>query len=102
MSRARKTAVPISGLDEFQHVLADFRSLSGLVTKAGAGLPLADYLSKLGPPWPVPGWVPVITVIAELIVLICVFHFWYGLPQKTLGTRFRWTLLLLCLSFVMY
>jgi hypothetical protein len=69
-----------TGLDLFKAVVKDFRSVTGLVAKGAVAAPLADFVLKVGPPWPSAS--PIITALLELIVLIGAFEFWYASPRK--------------------
>jgi len=66
-----------NGLDEFKEVISDYRSALAYVLGGTVALPLADYLVKIGPPWP--PWIAVLTSCAELLVMIAVFQHVYGL-----------------------
>ncbi|HKP76080.1 MAG TPA: hypothetical protein VJT67_11090, partial [Longimicrobiaceae bacterium] len=71
-----------NGLDQFKHVVNDFRSVAGLATKAAVAVPLASLFSDIGPPWPSSVAVGVITPLLELLVLLVAFEFWNASPQK--------------------
>jgi hypothetical protein len=64
-----------TGLDEFRAALADYKSISSWIMGASVAVPLVDYVAGLGPPWPWNNSVPVITSVAELLALMCAFHF---------------------------
>jgi hypothetical protein len=89
-----------SGLAEFKEVISDFRSLTSWAVGSAVAAPLADLALKLGPPWPT--GVPIITALAELLALICIFHYWFSAGLKTHRRRMLITLLVLCLSFITY
>jgi hypothetical protein len=63
-----------TGLDLFKEFIADFRSVSGWAGKGAIAAPLADFVISIGPSWP--RGMPIITALAELVVLICVFEYW--------------------------
>ena len=69
-----------NGLDLFKEVVSDFRGVTGLIAKGAIAAPLADYVIKLGPPWP--GAAPIMTALLELLVLIGAFEFWYATSRK--------------------
>lgn len=69
-----------TGLGLFREFVKDFRSVTGVVVKGAVAAPLADFLFKLGPPWP--GSAPILTTLLELLVLIGAFEFWYASPRK--------------------
>ncbi|HEV7681208.1 MAG TPA: hypothetical protein VGO68_03725 [Pyrinomonadaceae bacterium] len=89
-----------TGLEEFREVLADFKSLTSWSVKAAVVAPIADLVFQVGAPWP--QGVPVITSVVELIVLICVFHFWFGKSYKQLTKMMKVFLVVLGVSFFGY
>lgn len=89
-----------TGLEEFRAALADYKSIGPWAIGGAVFVPLVDYLIQLGPPWP--GGLPVITSIAELLVLIVSFHFWFRSPRKRVSRRLIIFLVLLILCFGAY
>ena len=81
MTRSSRT----NGLKEFRAALLDYRSVSSWAMGGSVAAPLVDYLLRLGPPWP-PG-VSLITSVAELLTLICAFHFWARLGRGRVSRR---------------
>lgn len=89
-----------TGLEEFREVLADFKSLTSWAVKGAVVAPLADFVLQVGAPWP--QGVPVITSVLELIILICIFHFWFGKSHKQLTKKMKVLLIVLGVSFFGY
>jgi hypothetical protein len=89
-----------SGLDEFRAVIADYKSIGPWVMGGTVLVPLVDYVLRLGPPWP--EGVVIITSVVELLVLISVFHFWFGSGYKRVSRRMVFSFVLLVVSFGAY
>jgi hypothetical protein len=101
MTRSPNQPVP-TGLDEFRAALLDYKSISSWALGGSVAVPLADYVMHLGPPWPWAGGVPVITSVAQLLTLICVFHFWSRSSRKGVGRRMVGLIILLVVFFGAY
>ena len=93
---------PVSGLDEFRAALLDYKSISSWAMGGTLAVPLVDYAVRLGPPWPWTGGVPIITSIAELLTLICVFHFWSQSSRRSVSRRIVILIVLLVICFGSY
>jgi hypothetical protein len=93
---------PSSSLDEFRAALLDYKGISSWAMGGSAAVPLVDYAVRLGPPWPLATGVPIITFIAELLTLICTFHFWYHSSRRQVSSRIIASLILLSLFFGAY
>ena len=95
-----------TGLDEFKNFVKGFRSVSAYASvSAGAGtvaVPLAAIIAKLSPPWPPGSGVIVITLVAELLVLIWIFQTSLKIKQTQLKRRMKSALIILCLGFLAY
>lgn len=94
-----------NGIEEFKEVMTDFRSVTSLVAKGVVAAPFADILLRqfdvgISPPWP-PG-VLIITSVAELLVLMALFNFFFRSKAKTLDRLMIAALLLLCVTFIGY
>jgi len=94
-----------NGIEEFKEVMADFRGVTSLVAKGAVAAPFADIILRqfdtgVGPPWP-PG-VLIITSVAELLILIVVFNFFFKAKAKTLDRLMITALAALCVTFVGY
>jgi hypothetical protein len=89
-----------SGLEEFREVITDVKNLSSWGVKSAVAAPLADFVLRVGAPWPT--GVPIITSIVELISLICVFQLWSRKTQKQLTRRMAISLTVLIISFFSY
>lgn len=89
-----------TGLQEFRDALSDYKSLTAM--GGSVVLPLVDYVVRIGPPWPIAGGVPIITAIAELLTLICAFHFWSRSTRKALSRRLVFLVILLVIFFGAY
>lgn len=94
-----------NGIDEFKEVMADFRSVTSLAAKGALAAPFADLILRqfdtgVSPPWP-PG-VLVITSVAELLVLMAVFNFFFPSGARTLDRLMIAALVVLCAAFVGY
>lgn len=94
-----------NGIEEFKEVMADFRGVTSLLAKGAVAAPFADIIlrqfdTSLGPPWP-PG-VLIITSVAELLILMCVFNFFFKAKAKTLDKLIVGALVALCITFVGY
>jgi hypothetical protein len=95
----------MTGLEEFNQVIADFRSISSLAVKGAVAAPFADVVLRqfnigLAPPWPT--GVLVITSVAELLALIYIFHYWRTKSQKAFSRRMLIALLIMIISFAGY
>jgi hypothetical protein len=86
-----------TGLEEFRAALTDYKSVGPWAMGGAVSVPLWDYVMQLGPPWP--GGLPVITSVAELLVLIVAFHFWFRSPRKHVSHRLILFLVLLVVCF---
>ena len=84
---------PHSGLDEFRAVIADYKSIGPWVLGGTVLVPLVDYVLRIGPPWP--NGIAILTSIAELLVLICVFHFWSTSGYRRVSRRMVISIVLL-------
>lgn len=89
-----------NGLEEFKEVMTDFRSVTALAVTGGVAAPLVALVTNIGPPWPT--GIPVLTSIAELVVLIAIFHFWYKKSRKRLSQRMIIALVIVTISFLGY
>jgi hypothetical protein len=92
--------MPNSGLEEFKEVVSDFRNLGAFAINSTVIAPLATPLFPLYPSWP--AGISILTTLSELLVLICIFHFWFYLNRKRLNRRMLAALVLLCISLVVY
>jgi hypothetical protein len=92
----------VTGLDEFQAVLLDYKSVSSWAMKGSLAVPLVDYVIGLGPPWPWAGGVPIITSVAELLTLICLFQFASRASRKATSRILVVLTVVLLLSFSAY
>lgn len=88
-----------SGLAEFKEILADFRDLGALAAKVAVLLPLAGLTVKLGPP-PVKA-VSVLASLAEFLVLVWAFQFWFGLPRSARDLRMKRSLICFSASIIL-
>jgi len=93
---------PVTGLDEFRAALLDYKNISSWAMGGTVAVPLLDYVVRLGPPWPWAGGVPIITAVAELLTLICVFHFWSRSSRKSVSRRIVILIVLLVICFGSY
>lgn len=93
---------PVTGLDEFRTALLDYRSVSSWAMGGTVAVPLIDYLMRLGPPWPWAGGVPIITSVAELLTLICAFHFWSRSSRKATSRKIVLLIVALLIFFGAY
>lgn len=93
---------PVTGLDEFRAALLDYKSISSWAMAGSVAVPLADYVMRLGPPWPWAGTVPIITSVAELLTLICAFHFWSRSSRKGSSRQIVLLVVLLVIFFGAY
>lgn len=93
---------PEDGLDEFKKLVNDYQTVTGYVVKGAVALPLADYVTKLGPFWPNADAVPVITALVELLTLIWVFQFWLPLNEVRLRRAFGLSVVFACVLFLSY
>jgi|SRR5215213_2143637 len=93
---------PVTGLDEFRAALFDYKSISSWAMDGSVVVPLLDHVTRLGPPWPWAGTVPIITSIAELLTLICVFHFWSRSGRERTNRKLVVLIVLLLISFGAY
>jgi hypothetical protein len=91
-----------TSLDEFRAALLDYRSISSWATGGSVAVPMVDYVLGLGPPWPWAAGVPVITSVAELLVLILVFHLWLRSGREKVSRRLIRLLVLLVIVFGFY
>jgi len=89
-----------TGLQEFKETVSDFRSVTALALNSSVAAPLVALVMDIGPPWPTGA--PIITSFAELIVLITIFHFWYGNSRRRISKRMVMALVVLCVGFVVY
>jgi TctA family transporter len=96
------TEKPVTGLDEFRAALLDYKSISSWAMGGTVAVPLVDYVMRLGPPWPWAGGVPITTSVAELLTLICVFHFWSRSSRKAVSRRMVILIILLVICFGAY
>jgi hypothetical protein len=76
-----------SDIAEFKHMIADFSDVGALAAKVAVVLPLAGLAVKLGPP-PVTS-VSVLSSLAEFLVLVWAFHFWFELPPIARSRRMK-------------
>lgn len=95
----------MTGLEEFNQVIADFRSISSLAVKGAVAAPFADVVLRqfnigLAPPWPT--GVLVITSVAELLVLIYIFQYWRTKSKKSFNRRMLAALVVLIIAFSGY
>lgn len=90
---------PATGLEEFRAAILDYKNISSWAMGGSLAVPLVDYLTRLGPPWPWTGAVPIITSVAELLTLICVFHFSSRASRKTTSSTLIVLITLLVVSF---
>lgn len=93
---------PVTGLDEFRAALLDYKSISSWAMAGSVAVPLVDYVMRLGPPWPWAGGVPIITSVAELLTLICAFHFWSRSSRKGSSRQMVLLIVLLVICFGAY
>jgi len=91
---------PRTGLGEFRDVISDYKSIGPWAIGGSVAVPLVDYGLRIGPPWP-PG-INIITSIAELLVLIAVFHFWFRFGYKRVSRRMIVLLVMLIICFGAY
>ncbi len=94
-----------NGVEEFKEVLTDFRSVTSWVAKGAVAAPFADLILRqfdvgIGPPWP--SGVLTITSVAELLALMFIFNFFFGIAAKKLDRLMLVALILLCLTFAGY
>lgn len=75
------------GLRELQRTLKSFRELTALALKGVLAAPFLALIAKVGPPPTVA--VSAITCIAIFIVILWVFHFWYGLSRTRMNLRMK-------------
>lgn len=101
MAKSPEQPLPTS-LDEFRAALLDYKSISSWAMGGSVAVPLVDYVMRLGPPWPWAGGVPIITSVAELLTLICVFHFGLRASRKGTSRKIVSLLLLLAIFFGVY
>lgn len=95
----------MTGLEEFNQVISDFRSISSLAVKGAVAAPFADVVLRqfnigLAPPWPT--GVLVITSVAELLALICIFHYWRTKSKKSFNRRMLAALIIMIIGFSGY
>jgi len=76
-----------TGLQEFKQVLKNFRELSSLTVKGTVAVPLLNVWLRFGPP-PTAA-VAVLTSGVQFLAVMWTFHFWHGMPRKTLNHRMR-------------
>ena len=94
-----------NGIEEFKEVMTDFRSVNSLVAKGAVAAPFADVIirqfdTSISPPWP--SGVLIITSIAELLVLMLIFNFFFRRKANTLDRLMVVSLVVLCLTFFGY
>ena len=89
-----------SGLDDFRAVVADYKTIGPWAVGGAVFVPLADYVLRLGPPWP--EGLAIMTSVAELLVLIGVFHFWSRSGYKRVSRTMVVSLVLLIICFGAY
>lgn len=92
--------MPSSGLEEFGAVVSDYKRVASWFVLGTVAGPLADYVVKLGPPWP--SQVPVLTSIAELVVLVWVFHFCSRAKRSTIDSLMRRSLVAAIFGLILY
>jgi len=95
----------MTGLEEFNQVIADFRNISSLAVKGAVAAPFADVVLRqfnfgLAPPWPT--GVVIITSVAELLALIYIFHYWRAKTKKSFNRRMLTALLIMIVGFAAY
>lgn len=95
----------MTGLEEFNQVIADFRNISSLAVKGAVAAPFADVVMRqfnlgLAPPWPT--GVLIITSVAELVALIYIFHYWRSKTKKSFNRRMLAALLIMLVGFSAY
>jgi hypothetical protein len=95
----------MTGLEEFNQVIADFRNISSLAVKGAVAAPFADVILRrfnlgLAPPWPT--GVLVITSVAELLALMYIFHYWRSKNKKSFNRRMLAALLIMIVGFSAY
>jgi hypothetical protein len=95
----------MTGLEEFNQVIADFRNISSLAVKGAVAAPFADVVLRqfnlgLAPPWPT--GVLIISSVAELLALIYIFHYWRSKTQKSFNKRMLGALLIMIVGFSVY
>jgi hypothetical protein len=90
-----------TGLDDFKDFVKSFQDVGAYVSATAAvALPITAMVLKLGPPWPNDTFIAVVTLVAELIVLILVFA--SKVNQKQSKGRLRIAVMILCISFLAY
>jgi hypothetical protein len=89
-----------TGLEEFREIITDIRSLTSWAVNTAVVAPLADFILKIGAPWPV--GVPIITSLVELITFIGIFQFWSRKSQKFSSRVLIISFFILVLSFFSY
>jgi hypothetical protein len=95
----------MTGLEEFNQVIADFRSISSLAVKGAVAAPFGDVILRqfnlgLAPPWPT--GVLIISSVAELLALIYIFHYWRSKTKKSFNKRMLGALLVMIVGFSAY
>jgi hypothetical protein len=91
---------PKTGLQEFKALLSNVKSITSWAVNGIILVPLADVVLKLGPPWP--KGVPILTSLAELLVLMCIFQFCFRASRKRLSRCMLIAIFVMCLSFFGY
>lgn len=86
--------IGLTGLDELRNVLRDFRALTSWQVHGTLVLPLTDFITKVGPPWP--PYSPLWTMLVETLVLIVLFHYNYKANKKELRRIFHRSLIFTC------
>ena len=89
-----------TGLDEFKSVIKDYRSLTFYQVNGTLVLPLADFATKVGPPWP--PFSPLWTTLVETIVLLVLFQSSFQSTKKVLVTTMRRALLFSFVSAILF
>jgi hypothetical protein len=91
---------PRSGLEEFRAVIADYKSIGPWAMGGTVFVPLVDYVLRLGPPWP--DGLAILTCVAELLMLMAVFHFGFGSTREHVSRRMIVLVLLMVICFGVY
>jgi|GEM_PF-1984444 len=96
------SAADQNALKDFWEFTAEITSITSWLAKAAVAAPLVDIVLGIGPPWPSKVAVPILTCLAEVMVMMYGFQFWSGLSRPRLGRRLRVAFVLIVLTLLLY